>query len=94
MDTEDVYRRIHEVGIPIVIGLTEATKQALPCIPARYAPAIAIFWGIVLLVASAYLSGARLDAAVLDGAMAGLLASGLVKVSQLVADQRRGDPKA
>lgn len=94
MDTQDVYQKIHEVGVPMVIALTEAMKRSLPTIPSRYAPWIAIAWGIVLYVASAYLAGARLDSAALDGLMAGLVASGLVKASQLLASREGANPKA
>lgn len=89
---QDIYRSIHTVGVPFVIALVELTKRSFPQLPRRAVPAISIFWGIVLYVASAYLDGRPLDSAALDGVFAGLVAVGLVEVSKLPLGSASGEP--
>jgi hypothetical protein len=93
MDVPEVYRKIHELGVPLVTGLTEATKQVLPPQYHHWAPWISIAWGIVAFLASAYLAGEPLGPAVLDGMWAGVGAAGLVKAAQLLTTKLSNGPK-
>jgi hypothetical protein len=93
MDGADVYRKVHEVGVPFVIGLTEATKQVLgPKV--QIPPAlIAIFWGIALYVVCAIMDARPLGPAALDGLYAGLVSMGLVAASKLIAGVSKPKPE-
>jgi len=64
-------------GVPLIIALVELVKRTIPELPVRFHPALAVFWGIVLNVALAYLLAMNYGPAVLIGVVAGLAAAKL-----------------
>ena len=64
-------------GVPFVIGLVELVKRTFPSLPARFYPAIAVLWGIILNVTLAAILTLDYGTQVVIGVVAGLGAAGL-----------------
>lgn len=64
-------------SVPVVVALVELVKRTLPELPARFHPTVAVFWGVVLNIALAYLLGLNYGTAAILGVLAGLMAAGL-----------------
>jgi len=65
------------VAVPVVIGIVEAVKKALPDMPARYKPIVAIIAGEVFTVLLALQVGATWREGAFAGFLAGLTAAGV-----------------
>ncbi len=64
------------LGVPFVIALVEATKRVAQ--PSdRWLPLIAVFWGIALNLALAWILGNPYPSAIIWGVVAGMGAIGL-----------------
>ena len=62
---------------PVIVGLVAATGMALPRLPRRAYPALAVAYGVLWQCAAAWALGAWDATAPLAGVVVGLAASGL-----------------
>ncbi len=64
-------------GVPLLVALTEATKQVTPELPTRYHPLVVLAWSLLLNVGLGVYLGADLVLGALTALVAALAAVGL-----------------
>ena len=72
-------------GVPLLVALTEGTKQVLPDLPARYYPLVALAWSLLLNVGMGTYLGADPVLGALTALVAALAAVGLYSGGRAVA---------
>ena len=75
MDSFDPRALIGTGGIPLVIGLVEIVKASLPSLPARFYPALALTFGVMLNLGLAWVLHLDYGVQTVIGLLAGLAAS-------------------
>jgi len=64
-------------GVPLLVALTEATKQVVPDLPSRYHPLVVLAWSVLLNVGLGAYVGADPVLGALTALVAALAAVGL-----------------
>ena len=64
-------------GVPLLVALTEATKQVMPDLPTRYHPLVVLGWSLLLNVGLGAYLGADPVLGALTAVVAALAAIGL-----------------
>jgi hypothetical protein len=72
-------------GVPLLVALTEATKQVAPDLPTRYYPLVALIWSVLLNVGVGAYLGADPVLGGLTALSAALAAVGLYSGGRAVA---------
>src|SRR5439155_15537284 len=72
-------------GVPLLVALTEATKQVVPDLPTRFHPLVVLAWSLLLNVGLGAYLGADPVLGTLTALVAALAAVGLYSVGRAVA---------